>query len=99
MEALKGREADDASVLVDQLAKDGWQPTDDLKAVEKQFRFGNFSQAFGWMTQVALNAEKMNHHPEWFNCYNIVKVKLTTHSKGGLTRLDVRLAQIMDRLA
>ena len=67
-------------------------------AIEKKFSFNDFISAFGWMTQVALKAEKMNHHPEWFNCYNRVEVVLTTHSCQGLSVKDIKLAQFMDNV-
>jgi 4a-hydroxytetrahydrobiopterin dehydratase len=65
----------------------------------KSFKFKNFGQAFGFMTEAALIAEKMDHHPEWFNVYSRVDVTLTTHSAGGITDLDVKLAQAMDGIA
>ena len=66
-------------------------------AIIKKFRFKNFAEAFGWMTRIAIIAEKMDHHPEWFNVYNRVEVTLTTHDANGLSALDVKLAGIMDR--
>ncbi|MBT8411532.1 MAG: 4a-hydroxytetrahydrobiopterin dehydratase [Octadecabacter sp.] len=81
----------------DSLASAGWDVTD-TKA-EKTFTFRNFIEAFGWMTSVAIAAEKLNHHPEWFNVYKTVKVTLTTHDTGGLSDLDLKLAQKMDALA
>ncbi|MEM9583874.1 MAG: 4a-hydroxytetrahydrobiopterin dehydratase [Pseudomonadota bacterium] len=77
----------------------GWTITEDGKAAEKTFKFGTFTQAFGFMTQAAIQAEKINHHPEWFNVYNRVDVRLTTHDTGGLSDLDVKLAAIMDKIA
>ncbi len=68
-------------------------------ALTRQFRFADFNAAFGWMTQVALMAEKLDHHPEWFNVYNRVDVTLTTHDAGGVTELDVQLARFMSRAA
>ena len=68
-------------------------------AIKKQFKFKNFVDAFGFMTKVALIAEKMDHHPDWSNVYNRVDVALTTHDAGGLTQLDIDLARAMDRLA
>ena len=65
-------------------------------AIKKSFKFNNFAQAFGWMSQIAIIAEKMNHHPEWFNVYNRVEVTLTTHDADGLSALDVNLADKMD---
>jgi 4a-hydroxytetrahydrobiopterin dehydratase len=66
---------------------------------DKTFVFKNFVEAFGWMTSVAIVAEKLNHHPEWFNVYKTVKVTLTTHDTGGLSDLDLKLAKRMDALA
>ena len=66
---------------------------------KKTYTFANFIDAFGWMTRAAIVAEKMNHHPEWFNVYKTVKVTLTTHDVDGLSDLDVKLAQAMDKLA
>ena len=89
-------EADRASLLP---ALDGWALDAERDALTKRFTFGSFSEAFGWMTRVALEAERMNHHPEWRNTYRTVDVALTTHEAGGLTRRDVELAQRMDQLA
>lgn len=76
----------------------GWDMTDDRDAVQKQFKFGNFVDAFNWMTKVSTVANSMDHHPEWSNMYNKVNVVLTTHSLGGLSDLDLELAQKMDAL-
>lgn len=81
------------------LESSGWTKTTDGKAIEKTFKFGNFVEAFGFMTRAAIHAEKLNHHPEWFNVYNRVEVTLTTHDTGGLSPLDVKLAEQMDKLA
>ena len=67
--------------------------------LSRSFQFADFVQAFGFMTQLALHAEKMNHHPEWSNVYNRVDIVLTTHDAGGLTERDVTLARIADGLA
>jgi 4a-hydroxytetrahydrobiopterin dehydratase len=80
------------------LEASGWSRSDDGKALEKTFKFGNFVEAFGFMTKAAIHAEKLNHHPEWFNVYNKVEVRLTTHDTGGLSPLDVKLASQMDTL-
>lgn len=77
----------------------GWTAEPDRDAVSKTYGFANFVEAFGFMTRVALWAEKLNHHPEWSNVYKTVTVTLTTHDTGGLTDLDARLAAKMDKLA
>ena len=78
---------------------DGWIAVDGREAIQKTFRFKDFNQAFGFMTRVALHAEKLDHHPEWFNVYNRVDVSLATHDAGGVTELDVKLARLMDAAA
>ncbi len=77
----------------------GWGRVEGRDAIEKTFVFGNFIEAFGWMSKVALVAEKLDHHPEWSNVYKTVEVTLTTHDVGGLSELDVTLAKRMDALA
>lgn len=77
----------------------GWTELDDRDAIGKTFKFKGFNEAFGWMTRVALVAEKMDHHPEWFNVYNKVEVVLTTHDAGGVTQNDIALAKKMDAFA
>lgn len=77
----------------------GWREVDGRDAIRKTFQFKTFNQAFGFMTRVALKADKMGHHPEWFNVYNKVDVTLSTHDAGGLTDLDVTLARFMDTVA
>lgn len=77
----------------------GWQCGADGKALSRSFRFRNFAEAFGFMTEMALVAEKLNHHPEWFNVYGRVEVTLTTHVAGGLTDLDVTFARRMSLAA
>lgn len=77
----------------------GWTRHAHREAISRTFRFADFSAAFGFMTRVALAAERMNHHPEWFNVWNKVDVTLTTHDAGGLTRLDMDLAAAMNTLA
>jgi 4a-hydroxytetrahydrobiopterin dehydratase len=74
----------------------GWQLVEGK--LHKTFRFADFSAAWGFMSRVALIAEKMDHHPEWFNVYNTVRVDLMTHDAGGITMLDVQLAERMDGL-
>ena len=85
--------------VMEDLATRGWTVVEGRDAIRKSFPFGSFVEAFGWMTQVAIWAEKLNHHPEWSNVYNKVEVTLTSHDAGGLTERDVRLALRMDKLA
>jgi len=66
--------------------------------IHKEFQFDDFNQAFGFMTRAAMNIEKMNHHPEWFNVYNKIIVDLTTHDAGGVTQNDIDLAKILNSL-
>lgn len=77
----------------------GWTALSDRDAISRTFKFTTFNEAFGFMARVALKAEQLNHHPEWFNVYNRVEVTLTTHDCGGLSGLDVKLARFMDKLA
>ena len=77
----------------------GWGEVSGRDAITKKFVFADFNQAFGFMTRAALVAEKLDHHPEWFNVYKTVEVTLSTHDAGGLTDLDVKLAEAMDKLA
>ena len=74
----------------------GWDVKDGK--LHKEFQFDNFNQAFGFMTRAAMEIEKMNHHPEWFNVYNRITVDLTTHDAGGITNNDVNLARILNSL-
>ncbi|MEM6938527.1 MAG: 4a-hydroxytetrahydrobiopterin dehydratase [Pseudomonadota bacterium] len=90
-------EADRETVLAS-LLEAGWVLQDERDAIQKTFVFDNFVSAFGWMTQVAIWAEKWNHHPEWDNVYKTVNVTLTTHDVGGLSTLDAKLASKMDTL-
>ncbi len=77
----------------------GWSEVEGRDALSKTFSFRDFVSAFGWMTKVAIHAERMNHHPEWANTYNRVEVTLTSHDAGGLTKRDTELAGIMEELA
>jgi 4a-hydroxytetrahydrobiopterin dehydratase len=77
----------------------GWHMVEGRDAITKTFTFPNFNAAFGFMTRAALVAEKMNHHPEWFNVWNRVDVTLSTHDAGGLTERDLKLAEAMDGIA
>jgi 4a-hydroxytetrahydrobiopterin dehydratase len=77
---------------------DGWAAVDGREAIAKSFKFDDFNAAFAFMTSVALLAEKLDHHPEWFNVYNRVDVTLATHDAGGVTELDLRMARFMDKV-
>ena len=77
----------------------GWSEVAGRDAIAKTFVFRDFNEAFGFMTRAALIAEKMDHHPEWFNVYKTVEVTLSTHDAGGVTELDVQLAGAMDKIA
>ena len=77
----------------------GWDEAEGRDAIKKTFTFKDFNQAFGFMTRVALKADQMDHHPEWFNVYNRVEVILTTHDAKGLTMRDIKLAHFMNKIA
>ena len=77
----------------------GWTLEEGGLAITKTFQFKNFIEAFGFMSQVALHAEKLNHHPEWSNVYRTVEVRLTTHDCDGLSQLDIKLAKAMNKAA
>jgi 4a-hydroxytetrahydrobiopterin dehydratase len=77
----------------------GWREVEGRDAIAKTFTFKDFNQAFGWMSRVALMAEKMDHHPEWSNVYRTVEVTLSTHDASGLTASDIALAKAMDQFA
>ena len=77
----------------------GWSAVDGRDAISKSYKFADFNTAFGFMTRVALKADQMDHHPEWFNVYNKVDVTLSTHDAGGVTDKDVELATFMDKAA
>ena len=89
----------DRNTLLAPLLATGWKMVEGRDAIAKTFQFADFTAAFGWMTQVAIWAEKLNHHPEWSNVYRTVEVTLTTHDVGGLSELDIQLANKMDALA
>jgi len=76
-----------------------WSLRDDGLAITRTLRFGDFGEAFGFMTRVAIAADKADHHPEWFNVYNRVEITLTTHDAGGLSTRDVALARFIDGIA
>ena len=92
-------EMDEKTRSVAMGALDGWTYDDGDKSIKKQFVFKNFSEAWAFMGRAALLAEKMDHHPEWFNVYNKVDVKMTTHDAGGVTPMDIDMASAMDRFA
>jgi 4a-hydroxytetrahydrobiopterin dehydratase len=77
----------------------GWTAADGKDAIEKTYKFADFNAAFGFMTRVAIEADKRDHHPEWFNVYNRVEVTLTTHDCDGVSERDVQLARFMDAIA
>ena len=77
----------------------GWEFESERDALQKTYKFKNFIEAFGWMSQIAIWAEKLDHHPEWFNVYRTVDVLLTSHDVNGLSMRDIKMARIMDELA
>ena len=77
----------------------GWSAVEGRDAIRREFRFADFNAAFGFMTRVALKADQLDHHPEWFNVYNRVEVLLATHDVDGVSELDVQLARFMDAAA
>jgi 4a-hydroxytetrahydrobiopterin dehydratase len=79
-------------------APDGWALSADGKALEKTFRFKDFSEAFGFLTRVAMHAEKVDHHPEFTSVWNRVDFRLTTHDAGGVTKRDIELAEAIAKL-
>ena len=94
------REKMDADATKDALSGlNGWTLADDGASIRRRFEFANFIEAFGFMSRVALAAEKMDHHPDWSNVYKTVDVTLNTHDAGGLTELDFKLARKMDKFA
>jgi 4a-hydroxytetrahydrobiopterin dehydratase len=80
-------------------ARSGWTHDESARTIRRRFVFRDFSEAFGFMTRVALAAEKADHHPEWSNVWNKVEIGLTTHSDGGITAKDLDLAKSIDRIA
>ncbi len=90
---------DEPAVLAALETLEGWRLTEDGIAIERNFRFRSFTQAFSFMTEMAMLAEKMNHHPEWSNTYGRVDVRLTNHAAGGVTDLDVHMAVMMNKAA
>jgi 4a-hydroxytetrahydrobiopterin dehydratase len=86
----------DRETKLKKIRENGWQLDETRDAITKEFQFKNFIEAFSWMTKIAFWAEKINHHPEWFNVYRNVTVVLTTHDVKGLSSLDLELASKMD---
>ena len=86
----------DRETKLKKILENGWLLDEGRDAISKEFQFKNFIEAFSWMTKIAFWAEKINHHPEWFNVYRNVKVVLTTHDVKGLSNLDLELASKMD---
>uniref|UniRef100_A0A8C9A9S5 4a-hydroxytetrahydrobiopterin dehydratase n=1 Tax=Prolemur simus TaxID=1328070 RepID=A0A8C9A9S5_PROSS len=91
--------AEEREQMILDLKVAGWSESSERDAIYKEFSFKNFNQAFGFMSRVALQAEKMNHHPEWFNVYNKVQITLTSHDYGGVTQKDVKLAKFIEKAA
>ena len=77
---------------------EGWASVAEKDAISKTFKFDDFNTAFGFMTRVALKADQLDHHPEWFNVYNRVEVVLTTHDADGVSALDIEMANFMDSI-
>ena len=92
-------QTEDRKTLLPPLAETGWAAVPDQDAIRKIWKFRNFSEAWGFMCRAALAAEKLNHHPEWSNVYNVVDVTLSTHDCHGLSALDIDLARRMDAMA
>ena len=89
----------DRKAALPSLGEAGWSAVEGRDAIRKVWKFKSFSEAWGFMSRAALQAEKLNHHPEWSNAYNVVDVTLTTHAAKGLSELDLELARRMDKLA
>ena len=87
----------DPQTLTEELKSlEGWQPVEGRNAIEKSFKFKDFNEAFSFMSRIALAAEKMDHHPEWFNVYNRVDIVLTTHDAGGVSERDIKMAKMIE---
>jgi 4a-hydroxytetrahydrobiopterin dehydratase len=76
----------------------GWQAVPERDAIRRHFEFADFNEAFGFMTRVAIKAQEMDHHPEWFNVYNKVEITLSSHEANGLTGRDIALARFIDSI-
>lgn len=92
-------EEEERNSMLSPLLKFGWTEVEGRDAIYKEFLFKDFNQAFGFMARVGLQAEKMDHHPEWFNVYNKVQITLSTHDCGGLSEKDVKLANFIETVA
>ena len=77
----------------------GWESVANRDAIERSLEFADFNEAFGFMTRVAIKAQEMDHHPEWFNVYSNVEITLSTHDANGITERDIRLARFIDEIA
>lgn len=91
--------ADERLSKLEPILSSGWKLVENRDAIYKEFMFKNFNEAFGFMTRTALLAEKMDHHPEWFNVYNKVQITLSTHDCNGLSNKDIKLASFMDTIS
>src|SRR5262245_42826681 len=94
---VKKLDASERSAAIARLG--GWKDVNGRDAITRSFRFADFNEAFGFMSRVALMAEKMDHHPEWSNVWNKVDIVLSTHDAGGLSERDIKLAEFIDKLA
>jgi 4a-hydroxytetrahydrobiopterin dehydratase len=89
----------DRDTLARELARiGGWRLSADGAAIEREFNFASFGEAFAFMTRAAMLAERLNHHPDWRNVYRRVEVRLSTHDRGGVTELDIRMAEGINRM-
>ena len=86
----------DRETKLKKILENGWLLDESRDAISKEFQFKNFIEAFSWMTKIAFWAEKINHHPEWFNVYNRVEITLSTHDIGGLSDRDLKMAKFID---
>lgn len=89
---------DDAAIAALADSLEHWSLDEDRRGIRRTLRFADFNEAFGFMTRVALKADAMNHHPEWFNVYDRVEIRLSTHDVGGLSKRDAQLARFIDSL-
>ncbi|PVU87929.1 hypothetical protein BB561_006123 [Smittium simulii] len=86
------------TTLLEPVLARGWKLVENRDAISKTFTFGDFNAAFGFMTRIALKADKADHHPEWFNVYNKVEISLSTHECAGLSQRDIDLAEFIDNI-